>query len=75
MTQKSHRGEGDDWDGSGRKYANSFLAKIGKIQSAGCRLCRIARDARGESTDGLAAETYGHMMMMIAFTNIKSTLD
>jgi len=28
------------------------------MQSAGCRLCRIARDARGESTDGLAAETH-----------------
>jgi len=66
---------GDDWDGSGSKYANCFLTKIGKIQSAGYWLCRIARDVRGESTDGLAAETYGHMMMMIAFTNIKSTLD
>jgi len=37
----------------------SFLTKIGKMQSAGCRLCRIAREARGESTDGLAAETHG----------------
>ena len=32
----------------------SFLTKIGKMQSAGCRLCRIAREARGESSDGLA---------------------
>ena len=32
----------------------SFLTKIGKMQSAGCRLCKIAREARGESTDGLA---------------------
>jgi len=39
----------------------SFLTKIGKMQSAGCRLCKIARDARGESTDGLADETHGHM--------------
>jgi len=39
----------------------SFLTKIGKIQSAGCRLCRIAREARGESTDGVAAETHGHI--------------
>jgi len=39
----------------------SFLTTIGKMQSAGCRLCRIAREARGESTDGLADETYGHI--------------
>jgi len=26
-----------------------------------CRLCRIAQEARGESTDGLAAETHGHI--------------
>jgi len=39
----------------------SFLTKIGKMQSAGCRLCRIAREARGESTDGLADETHGHI--------------
>jgi len=31
------------------------------MQSAGCRLCRIARKARGESTDGLTAETHGHI--------------
>jgi len=29
----------------------SFLIKIGKMQSAGCRLCKIAQEARGESTD------------------------
>jgi len=41
----------------------SFLTKIGKMQSAGCRLCRIAQEARSESTDsdGLAAETHGHI--------------
>ena len=39
----------------------SFLTKIGKIQSAGCRLCRIAREARGESKDGLAYEKHGHI--------------
>jgi len=47
-------------DGGGRKYATaSFLTKIGKMQSAGCWLCRIAREARGESTDVLANETHG----------------
>jgi len=39
----------------------SFLTKIGKMQSAGRRLCRIVREARGESTDGLAAETHSHI--------------
>ena len=39
----------------------SFPTKIDKMQSAGCQLCRIAREARGESTDGLAAETHGHI--------------
>ena len=49
-------------DGGGRKYANSqFSDKIGKMQSAGFRLCRIARDTRGESSDGLADETHGHI--------------
>jgi len=41
----------------------SFLTKIGNLQSAGFRLCRIAREAwRGESTDGLAAETHDHII-------------
>jgi len=31
------------------------------MQSAGCRLCKIAREARGESTDSLANETHGHI--------------
>ena len=35
----------------------SFLTKIGKMQSAGCRLCKIVRETR----DGLAAETHGHI--------------
>jgi len=38
----------------------SFLTKIGKMQSADCWLRKIAREAPGESTDGLAAETRGH---------------
>jgi len=38
-----------------------FLTKIGKMQSAGFRLCKTAREARGESTDGLADETHGHI--------------
>jgi len=46
---------------AGNTPTTSFLTKIGKMQSAGCRLCRIAREARGESTDGLAAETHGHI--------------
>ena len=39
----------------------SFLTKIGKMQSAGCRLCRIAGEARGENTDSLTDETHGHI--------------
>jgi len=31
----------------------SQLTKTGKMQSAGCRLCRIAREARSDSTAGL----------------------
>jgi len=31
------------------------------MKSAECCLCRVAREARGESTDGLAVETYGHV--------------
>jgi len=46
---------------AGNMPTASFLTKIGKMQSAGCRLCNIARDARGESTDGLADETHGHI--------------
>ena len=46
---------------AGNTPTASFLTKIGKMQSAGCRLCRIAREARGESTDGLAAETHIHI--------------
>ena len=46
---------------AGNKPTASFLTKIGKMQSAGCRLCRIAREAQGESTDGLADETHGHI--------------
>jgi len=46
---------------AGNTPAASFLTKIGKMQLVGCRLCRIAREARGESTDGLADETHGHI--------------
>jgi len=46
---------------AGNMPTDSFLTKIGKMQSAGCRLCKIAREARGESTDSLADETHGHI--------------
>ena len=46
---------------AGNTPTASFLTKIGKMQSAGCRLCKIAREARGERTDGLADETHGHI--------------
>ena len=42
----------------------SFLTKIGKMQSAECLLCRIAQEARGESTDSLADETHGRINMI-----------
>jgi len=53
------------------------LTKIAKIQSAGCRLSRIAQEARDESTDSLAVETYCHnisvgcegMAMTVTATN------
>ena len=45
---------------AGNMPTASFLTNLGKMQSAWCRLCRIAREARGESTDGLATETHGH---------------
>jgi len=46
---------------AGNTPRTSFLTKIGKMQSVGCRLCKIAREARGESIDGLADETHGHI--------------
>ena len=46
---------------AGNMPTASFLTKIGKMQSAGCRLCKIAREARCENTDGLADETHGHI--------------
>jgi len=36
---------------AGNTPTASFLTKIGKMQSARCRLCRIAREARGESSE------------------------
>jgi len=46
---------------AGNTPTDSFLTKIGKMQSAGCWLCKIARKARSKSTDGLADETHGHI--------------
>jgi len=46
---------------AGNTLKASFLTKICKMQSAGCRLYRTAREARGESTDGLADETLGRI--------------
>jgi len=46
---------------AGHTPTASFLTKIGKMQSAGCRLCRIAREARRESTDSLANESHSHI--------------
>jgi len=46
---------------AGNTPTASFLTKIDKIQSEECRLCRIAREAPGESIDGLADETHGHV--------------
>ena len=46
---------------AGNMPTASFLTKIGKMQSVGCRPCRIAQEARGESTDGLVDETHGHI--------------
>jgi len=46
---------------AGNTPTASFLTKKGKMQSAGCRLCRIAREAQNESTDGLADETLGQI--------------
>jgi len=46
---------------AGNTPTANFLTKIGKMQSAWCRLCRNAREARSESTDGLTAETHGHI--------------
>ena len=38
---------------------SNHLTRIGKMKSAGCRLCRIVREARGEITDVLSAEIHG----------------
>jgi len=46
---------------TGNAPTASFLTKIGKVQSAGCRLCRTVREARGDSTDSLANETHSHI--------------
>ena len=41
---------------AGNTPTASFLTRIGKMQSAGCQLCKTAREAQGERTDGVAAE-------------------
>jgi len=46
---------------AGNTPTASLLTKIGKMQSAGCRLCRTAPKARGESTDSMTAETHGYI--------------
>ena len=46
---------------AGNTPTTSFLTNIGKKHSAECWLCRRAREARGESTDSLVVETYGHI--------------
>jgi len=51
---------------AGNTPTASFLTKIGKMQSAECWLCRIAQEARGESTDVVAAETHGHINSALA---------
>ena len=51
-------------DGCGRNYANSQSANQNRqnaISRVSKTVCRIARVARGESTEGLAVETYGHI--------------
>ena len=49
-------------DGGGRKYANSQFSDQNRQDAISrCRLCRIALEAQGESTDGLVAETHGHI--------------
>jgi len=49
-------------DGGGRKYANSQFSDQNRQDAISrVRLCRIAREGRGESTDGLADETHGHI--------------
>ena len=56
--KKTHGSERDDW---GWRWQEIRQQPVFCMKSAGCRLCRIAREARGESTDGLAAETHGHI--------------
>jgi len=46
---------------AGNMPTASFLTKIGKMQSARCLLCRIAREAQGESSDGLGDEAHSHI--------------
>jgi len=60
MEAKETIGDGGDRT-PGNMPTASVLTKIGKMQSARCRLRRMAREVQGESTDGLVAETHGHI--------------
>jgi len=63
VANKFHGGEGDVWGWllPGITRTVNQLTKVGKMQSAGCQLCRKAREAWGESTGNLAVETYRHI--------------
>ena len=39
----------------------SWLTKIGKLPATGCRLCKRAREARGDSTQELPNGTHHHI--------------
>ena len=45
---------------AGNTPTASFLTRIGKMQSAGCRLCKIAREARGETQRALTVWRMKH---------------
>jgi len=61
MAAKETIGDGGGRNLSGNTPTDSFLTKIDQMQSAGCRLCKLARESRGESTDGLANKAHGHI--------------
>ena len=42
---------------AGTTPTGSWLDKIGKLQAAGCRLCKRAREAQGANTQVLQNET------------------
>ena len=59
MTNQFHGSKGDVWGWLLRRFMSNHLTRIGKMKSAGCWLCRIVREARGEITDVLSAEIHG----------------